>query len=156
MRRLSLAVLFAITMLAFVPSAFASGIPLKGSAVDSAQASKAVTGGCVCDTIWYTVDLKPGVAHVTAVLMGYQGAMSPTYAIRVRLFQGKRFLSFAQASCLRSQHRCSHTARLSVRVHHRAVYYVSVDGPGATVVNYSMRVQGNIVPLRCRTGCVPK
>lgn len=139
-------------ILSSVPT-MASGAPFKGYVIENSKPLDSVTGHCTCSTNWFTIGLNPGRLVVTAVLKSDEVHFAPTYAIRLELFNGSRFLVAGQAACSAKQKVCNHVSRLAVRVPRRSVYYISVQGPGGDGIHYRLTVQGAIRMLHCRIRC---
>ncbi|MGI8967493.1 MAG: hypothetical protein ACR2GA_00100 [Chloroflexota bacterium] len=154
MRRISFAILLVAGLLAALPSkTLAKSAPLKGRYVSSNQMFTGITGGCTCQTQWYTMGVNRGTFRINAVLQGYGSDYTPEYGLRLILLDGKKPIGFQQTACYRSKRNCNSHIHLSVTVPRRSIYYLKVEGPGGQNVRYTINFQANFRHLTCRASC---
>jgi hypothetical protein len=153
--RLSLAVLLSAVLIftAAATTFSAHGPLLRGHVIPKSTTLTSSTGNCSCVWQWYTLGLQKGTFSLTTTVRSFAYSMGPTYGIAGTFFQNGRTLSTAQAACLSSRHRCDQSFRISYQVSKAGVYYILLRGLGAEVINFTMRVQGRIVPLHCHRFC---
>jgi len=126
---------------------------LMGRVIDTTHPFHDATGNCSCNWQWYTIGVRPGTLRIVATLHSYAGKMAPTWAIRVVLLQGKHQVKVGQAACLATHTSCNQSVTLTTRVSRSTIYYVEVEGPGASQISYTMRFAGALFQLHCGRYC---
>jgi len=141
-------------LIGLLPSAAsAHGPALRGRLVDRSNASLvAMTGNCACNRQWYTMGLQPGAVNLSINVQSCRGLVGPNCGIFAFLYKGSREVQTANVGC-DTKKACGQSLQLRYKVSGSGVYYVVIQGTGATTIWYRMTVRGNVYPLHCNKYC---
>ena len=134
-------------------SARTHGPLLMGRAIDTTAAFSGATGNCSCSYQWYTIGVRPGPLHVAIKMHSYYGKIAPTWGVRAVLLLGKRQVDWGQSACMATQKICNRNIDLKARVPRTGIYYVKLEGPGASEVAFTIQIQGRLYRLHCKQYC---
>ena|SRR5947209_8619484 len=150
--RLALPLLLCVALL-LPAGASAAGTRLKGYQVMHPTAVSGMTGSCQCSWQWYTIGLRPGAFHLTLTLRKNGPRLAPTYAVYADLYRGGSTLGEVHVACDSSSSHCNQSATLTRHITTPGIYYLQLTGEGSISIQYSLRLGGSIVPIRCSPRC---
>jgi hypothetical protein len=107
-----------------------------------------VVGYNASDWKQFKLGLRPGAFFVSATVKTFATSAGTTYGIAMYLSRGKLGLANASTGCRKSHKQCNQTLHLSYNIRQAGVYNLLVQGLGASGIRYTMRISGNIYPLR--------
>jgi hypothetical protein len=142
----ALSIVSALATLA--PAVHARSAPVKGLVIAGQRPMGGQTGDCLCEWQWYTVGLNPGNVRITANMGEPSQTLAPVWSLRLVLLKGSSAVASSNATCARSTKLCKASAKVTLRIHSRGVYYIRIEGRAANLIPYGLIVKGNIYKIK--------